>query len=162
MFGLFMVRIPGSVRVILLFLISAIYILILRRAGFGLWWYNTILALPLGSLVAYRRELFEKMPPLTVSMVCVALMASIYLFHFNSIVFNAIAPFMFIYLIRVVNINNKLLNFVGVNSFLFYFIECPVLDEIVKFSYCNFPLYCLLAICVTFALTWVVKLAVLR
>ncbi len=162
MFCLFMTRIPNTVRVILLFALTAIYILVMRRAGFGLWWYNTILAFPLGSLVAYRRELFEKTPPLTVSLVCIALMASIYLFHFNSIVFNAIAPFMFIYLIRVVNINNKLLIFIGVNSFLFYFIECPVLDEIVKFSYCNFPLYCLLAICVTFALTWIVKLAVLR
>ena len=89
-------------------------------------------------------------------------MASIYLFHFNSILFNAIAPFLFIYLIRIVNINNKLLNFIGVNSFLFYFIECPVLDEIVKFSYSNFPLYCLLAIVVTYLLTRIIKLAVLR
>ena len=146
MFGLFMTKIPNTVRVILLFTMTAIYILVMRRAGFGLWWYNTILAFPLGSLVAYRRELFEKMPPLTIGLVCIAF----------------IAPFLFIYLIRVVNINNKLLNFIGVNSFLFYFIECPVLDEIVKFSYCNFPLYCLLAICVTYVLTRIVKLAVLR
>jgi hypothetical protein len=162
MFGLFLTRMPGSFRVILLFIISAIYILILRKAAFGLWWYNTIIAFPIGALVAYRKELFEKISPIIVCPVCAAAMASIYLFHFNSILFNAIAPFLFIYLIRIVNINNKLLNFIGVNSFLFYFIECPVLDEIVKFSYSNFPLYCLLGIVVTYLLTRIIKLAVLR
>lgn len=162
MFGLFLTRMPGSFRVILLFIISSIYILILRKAAFGLWWYNTIIAFPLGALVAYRKELFEKISPIIICPVCAAAMASIYLFHFNSILFNAIAPFLFIYLIRIVNINNKLLNFIGVNSFLFYFIECPVLDEIVKFSYSNFPLYCLLAIVVTYLLTRIIKLAVLR
>ncbi len=159
MFGLFMTRIPNVVRVILMFVLTLAYMLIFRKAGFGLWWYNTILALPFGTLVAYRKELFAKMPPVIVCLVCAAAMASIYLFHFNSIVFNAIAPFLFIYLIRIVNINNKLLNFIGFNSFLFYFIECPVLDEIVKFSYKNFPLYCLLAIAVTYLL---VKLAAHR
>ena len=159
MFGLFMTRIPNVVRVILMFALTLAYMLIFRKAGFGLWWYNTILALPFGALVAYRKELFAKMPPAIVCLVCAAAMASIYLFHFNSIVFNAIAPFLFIYLIRIVNINNKLLNFIGFNSFLFYFIECPVLDEIVKFSYKNFPLYCLLAIAVTYLL---VKLAAHR
>lgn len=162
MFGLFLTRMPGSFRVILLFIISSIYILILHKAAFGLWWYNTIIAFPLGALVAYRKELFEKISPIIICPVCAAAMASIYLFHFNSILFNAIAPFLFIYLIRIVNINNKLLNFIGVNSFLFYFIECPVLDEIVKFSYSNFPLYCLLAIVVTYLLTRIIKLAVLR
>ena len=162
MFGLFLTRMPGSFRVILLFMISAIYILILRKAAFGLWWYNTIIAFPIGALVAYRKELFEKISPIIICPVCAAAMASIYLFHFNSILFNAIAPFLFIYIIRIVNINNKLLNFIGVNSFLFYFIECPVLDEIVKFSYSNFPLYCLLAIVVTYLLTRIIKLAVLR
>ena len=141
---------------ILLFTLSLTYMLVFRKAGFGLWWYNTILALPLGALVAYRRELFEKIHPVIVCLICAAVMASIYLFHFNSIVFNAIAPFLFIYLIRLVNINNKLLTFIGVNSFLFYFIECPVLDEIVMFSYTNFPLYCLLSVAVTYLL---VKLA---
>lgn len=159
MFGLFMTRIPNVVRVILMFVLTLAYMLIFRKAGFGLWWYNTILALPFGALVAYRKELFAKMPPAIVCLVCAAAMASIYLFHLNSIVFNAIAPFLFIYLIRIVNINNKLLNFIGFNSFLFYFIECPVLDEIVKFSYKNFPLYCLLAIAVTYLL---VKLAAHR
>ena len=156
MFGLFMTKIPNNVRVILLFALSLVYMLVFRKAGFGLWWYNTILALPLGALVAYRRELFEKIHPVIVCLICAAVMASIYLFHFNSIVFNAIAPFLFIYLIRLVNINNKLLTFIGVNSFLFYFIECPVLDEIVMFSYTNFPLYCLLSVAVTYLL---VKLA---
>ena len=162
MFGLFMTRIPNSIRVNLLFAISFAYMLTIRKAGFGSWWYDTIIALPLGALVAYRRDLFEKMHPLIAFPICLICMASIFLFHYNAIVFNAIAPFMFIFLIRIVNINNKLLNFIGFNSFLFYFIECPVLDEIVKFSYCNFPLYCLLAICVTYLLTKIVKLAVLR
>ena len=162
MFGLFMLRIPGFVRVILLFALSAIYILTFRKAGFGIWWYNTVIAFPLGSLIAYRKQLFEKIHPVIACLLCVAAMTSIYLFHFNSILFNAIAPFLFIYLIRMVNINNKLLNFIGVNSFLFYFIECPVMDEIVKFSYTNFPIYCLLAIVVTYLLTIIVKLAALR
>jgi len=162
LFSLFITRIPNSVRVILLFALSIAYMLIFRKAGFGSWWYNTILALPLGALTAYRRELFEKIHPLAVFTVSVICMATLYLFHFNSIIFNAIAPFMFTSLIRMVNINNKLLNFIGVNSFLFYFIECPVLDEIVKFSYTNFPLYCLLAIVVTYLLTKTIRLAVLR
>lgn len=162
MFGLFMTRIPNSARVILLFTLSIAYMLIIRKAGFGSWWYNTILCFPLGALVACKKELFEKLPPVIVCITGLICMAALYVFHFNSIVFNAITPFMFIYLIRMVNINNKLLNFIGVNSFLFYFIECPVLDEIVKFSYSIFPLYCLLAICVTYIITRLIKLAVLR
>lgn len=162
MFSLFMTRIANSVRVIVLFVLSVICMLILGKAGFGLWWYNTIFCFPVGALVAHRKDMFEKLPPAAVCLACVTCMVSIFLFHFNSIVFNAIAPFLFIYLIRMVNINNKLLTFIGVNSFLFYFIECPVLDEIVKFSYSNFPLYCLLAICVTCLIVRIVRLAVLR
>jgi len=162
MFGLFMPRISNSVRVAILFVLSAAYVLILRKAGFGLWWYNTVFCFPIGALIAHRKEFFEKLPPVAVCLASLICLVLIYYIHFNSIVFNTIAPLLFIYLIRLVNINNKLLTFIGVNSFLFYFIECPVLDEIVQFSYSNFPIYCLLAVCVTYLIVKIIRLAVLR
>lgn len=154
-FSLFKSGIGHKGKILSLFVICLAYILIMRMAGFGLWWYNTILCFPLGAFVAYNKGFFENLHPLIVCPLCVILILVLHFIHFNSIVFNILFVFFSIYSIRIININNRLLYFIGLNSFLFYFIECPVMDEIVMFSYANYPLYCMLSVLGTFIISWI-------
>lgn len=151
---LFKTKMNHGARIVTLFAVSLLYMIVMYLLGFGAWWYNTILCFPLGTVVAYRKKFFERLRPAPVCLVSIVLILALYIIWFNDIIFNIAFVFLCTYLIRLVNVNNRLLRFIGINSFLFYFIECPVMDEIMMFSYHNFLIYALLTVCGTAIIVW--------
>ena len=152
---LYTVKLRQSVRIGLLFLFVVAYLFAMRSAGFGSWWYNTVLCFPIGTFVAYRKEWFAKLSPIPMMFLSFLLIVMISAVHFNDIALHLLFTCFCVYAISVVNINNRWLYFIGYNSLVFYFMECPVLDEIMKFSYSNFPSYCLLSLIGTYLLSWI-------
>ncbi len=153
---LFKCKICTAMRVVVVGLLSVIYLLVMSKMGYGQWWYNTILCFPVGALVAHRYEWFAQLPALQMSVIGCILMSFVYFVHMNTIVFHFAFVLFCIYFIRVVLVQHRFLSFIGYNSFIFYFIECPVLDEIMMFSYPYFSLYVILSLVGTFVLSFCV------
>lgn len=151
---IFKCRISNPIRIAILFILAFAYIFIMKDLGFGQWWYDTILCFPIGAIFAHRYKFFASLSPLYISCLAGALLIVSCYFHMNTAIINLIFILFCIYVIRIVNINNRILCYIGFNSFIFYFIECPVMDEITKFSYYCFPLYCVLSILVTYAVSY--------
>ena len=152
---LFKMRLSARNRVLLLFALSLAYLIYMKSNSQGEWWYNTILLFPIGALVAWSKDYFERLSPLRAGSVCLLLLASVLVYRANMILFHIAFVFICIYAIRWVNIRNRILYFIGYNSFVFYFMECPILDNVMKFTYHNFIIYTLLSLLGTFALSWV-------
>ena len=128
--ALFRLRMNNSTRIFIISALALLYLVIMKELGFGQWWYNNILCFPIGAIVAHNYSFFEKLSSLMMSIFTFVLMLIIYLVHMNTLVFHLLFVFFSIYAIRIISINhNKLLYFIGYNSFIFYFIECPIEDE---------------------------------
>jgi hypothetical protein len=154
-FCLFRWKMKNAYRIAIMFALSVAYLLVMMKLGFGQWWYNNILAFPTGAMVAYKYEWFSRQNALLMSAIGCCLLAALLLFHMNTLLFHLSFILFSIYAIRLVNIQNSILYFIGYNSLVFYFLECPVTDEIMMFSYSNFPLYCLLSVVGTYVLSYV-------
>ena len=151
---LFRCHVSNAVRLAVVFLLSIIYLFAMRELGFGQWWWNSIMCFPFGALVAYRRDLFSRIPALYVIVATGVILVALYAVHMNRIVLHLSFVFFCIYAIKVINIRNRILYYIGFNSFIFYFMECPVMDEIMMFSYPIFPLYVILTLLGTFAISY--------
>lgn len=156
---LFKSRLSQGKIVIALFAAALVYMVTMAALGFGEWWFNTILCFPLGALVAYKYDAFEKLPTLVVCSAAMLVIAMLYLAFYNRIVLHIAFVFLCIYLLRLVKIRSRLLFFIGMNSLVFYFMANPVYYHLMRFSYTNFPLFCVLSIVGTFILSWIVTLS---
>lgn len=151
---LFKWKMKNAVRLAVLSVLSLIYLVAMKKLGFGQWWYNTILCFPFGAFVAYRYEWFAKLSPTWMSASGCLLLLAIFFVHMNTIAFHLVFVLFCVYAVRLINIQNKVLYFIGFNSFIFYYIECPVMDEIMMFSYANYPVYCVLSVVGTCVLSY--------
>lgn len=158
--ALFKFKMSNTLRLVALSTLSLLYLIVMRELGYGLWWFDTILCFPVGAFVAARYQWFASRPALLMCAAGAVVISVLFLVHMNTIVFNLAFVWFSIYAICVVNIQSRVLHFIGFNSFIFYFLECPVMDEVVKFSYPHFPLYFLLSVVVTFALSFICVKAV--
>ena len=152
---LFTIKLSHRTRIIILFGISLIYLLVMRHSGFGLWWYDNILCFPLGMLFGYRKAWFERLSPIIMMIISVFVMSVCLFIHFNSIIFHLFVVLFAIYALMYVPLSNRLLYYCGYNSIVLYFMECPIEDKIMMFSYTNFPVYCILSVLGTLLLSWV-------
>ncbi len=152
---LFRLRIKNSYRLFLFFILSIAYLFIMRELGYGQWWYNNILAYPLGALVYYKYDWFSKQNSILMIVSGFCLMFIMFHFHMNTFVLHLSFILFCIYSIRFVNIQNRILFFIGYNSFVFYFLECPIMDEVMMFCYSCFPLYCILTVLGTYVLSFI-------
>ena len=151
---LFRVHLQNAVRMTIVSLLSIVSLLIMKELGFGQWWWNNILCFPLGMLFAYKYQFFSGLPSHIVSLSSGALLLTVYNIHMNTIVFHLVFAVFCIYTLKLVNIQSRLLYFIGFNCFIFYFIECPVMDTIMMFAYPNFPVYSLLSVLGTFIISY--------
>lgn len=152
--ALFKCRMRDSVRVAALLAMAIAYLVVMKELGFGQWWYNSILCFPAGAAVAWQYDRMAALPAVVMSMAGALLMLAVYQIHMNTIVFHLAFVLFCVYVIKVVNIRSRVLFFIGYHSFVFYFIECPVMEEITMFCYSHFPAYCLLTVLVTFVLSF--------
>jgi len=152
--ALFKCKMNNTLRLLLLCFLSLIYLVIMKDLGFGAWWYDTILCFPFGAFVAYKFDWFSRFPSAWMCVASGLLLLTIFFVHMNTIVFHLLFVLFCIYAIRLVGLRNKPLFFIGFNSFIFYYVECPVMDEMVKFSYMNYPVYCVLSVAGTCVLSY--------
>lgn len=153
--SLFLISIKPALRVAILFMASVVYIIAMRHFGFGGWWYNNILLFPIGAFVASKKSFFEKYSKMPFLLPLLLLFLASWLLHVNMIITHILFALMAVSAIRYININNRLLYYVGANSFFFYFMECPSMDQLAMFVYPCFPLYCLMSLLFTFLLSFV-------
>lgn len=139
--AVFKADIPHRVRLCIIVFASMAYLLIMKALGAGTWWYQSILCFPVGAIIAYKRNWFASRKPFVVVLAALAVIIASLLTQRAIVVFHVAFACMAIYLIRFFDIRNRLFYFVGLNSFIFYFVECPVMDEIMMFAYPNFLLY---------------------
>ena len=155
-FALFYYKIVDTHKIAIIWLLSIAYVLVMKELGFGQWWYNTIFCFPLGAMVAHKYTWFANLPTLFMIIFSCSLIMIAFFSRLNHIcLYPALVTFA-IYAIRMINIQNKILFFVGSNSLVFYYIECPVMDEIMMFSYSCYPLYCVLSVIGTFVLSYLI------
>ncbi len=153
---LFKMQLRNTTRALIVTALSLAFLIVMRELGFGQWWYNTILCFPAGAIAAVNYEWFKKAPSLVMSLVTGGLLLAIWFVHMNTIVFHLVFVLFCIYTIRMLPIqHSRLLFFMGYNSFIFYFMECPVETEIMMFCYPNFPLYCALSVLGTVVLSYI-------
>lgn len=153
--ALFKCKMKNALRLLSLCILSLVFLVVMKELDFGQWWYNTILCFPFGAFVAYKYDWFAKLSPTWMSASGFLLLLAIFFVHMNTIAFHLVFAFFCAYAVRLINIQNKVLYFIGFNSFIFYYIECPVMDEMMMFSYANYPVYCVLSIAGTCALSYV-------
>jgi len=80
---LFRLRIKDSYRISLFFILSIAYLVIMRELGFGHWWYDNILAYPLGALVSYKYDWFSKQNTFLMIAIGFCLMFIMFNIHMN-------------------------------------------------------------------------------
>lgn len=153
---LFKIQLKNSTRAVIVSVLSLVYLVVMKELTFGQWWFNTILCFPAGAVAAVKYEWFDKKPSLAMCIVTGALMLAICFVHMNTIAFHLVFVLFCIYAIKMIPIHHfQILYFMGYNSFIFYFMECPVETEIMMFSYPHFPLYCALSVLGTFVLSYI-------
>lgn len=152
---LFKWRIRNSIRITIIFILSFAYLVIMKKLGYGQWWYNNILAFPVGALVAYKYYWFSKQNAIFICVSGCCFMLICFFVHMNTIVLHFSFVLFCIYVIKLINIQNRILLFIGSNSFVFYFIECPIMGKVMMFCYSNYLLYCLLSVIGTYALSFI-------
>ncbi len=151
---LFTIRLHNIVRITIISALSIASLFIMKELGFGQWWWNNILCFPLGVLFAYKYQFFSGLPSHIICLSSGVLLLAVYNIHMNTIIFHLLFAVFCIYTLRLVNIQNRVLYFIGINSFIFYFIECPVMDTIMMFVYSHFPIYSCLSVLGTFFLSF--------
>jgi len=151
--ALFKCRLSNGLRILLLSLFAIVYLITMKQLDYGQWWYNTILAFPAGAFVAHRYDWFACQKAWLMSAIGLCVMFALLIFYMNTIVFHLAFILFAIYSIMIVDIQNRILYFIGFNSFIFYFMECPVMDTIMMFAYPHFPFYSLLSVVGTFLLS---------
>lgn len=154
MLVLFRFHLRNTVRITIIFVLSVVSLLVMKKLGFGQWWWNNILCFPLGALFAYKYDFFSGLSSRLICLSTGVLLLAIYHIHMNTIVFHMLFSVFCVYSLRLINIQSMVLYYIGFNSFVFYFIECPVMDNIMMFSYSSFPVYSILSVIGTFILSY--------
>ena len=122
--------------------------------GAGPWWFITVLNFPFGMIVAANYERLKAVRPIFIILPCAVLFALLQYFHPNPTLSSLLFTVIAINIIRYVNINNRLLRYIGTNSILFYFLEEPAINYLSRFADFNFYTYSIAAIAVTLLLVF--------
>lgn len=122
--------------------------------GAGPWWFITVLNFPFGMIVAANYERLKAVRPIFIILPCAVLFALMQYFHPNPTLSSLLFTVIAINIIRYVNINNRLLRYIGTNSILFYFLEEPAINYLSRFADFNFYTYSIAAIAVTLLLVF--------
>ena len=122
--------------------------------GAGPWWFITVLNFPFGMIVAANYERLKAVRPIFIILPCTVLFALLQYFHPNPTLSSLLFTVIAINIIRYVNINNRLLRYIGTNSILFYFLEEPAINYLSRFADFNFYTYSIAAIAVTLLLVF--------
>lgn len=130
------------------------YIVAMKTAGMGCWWYNTILCFPLGMAVARWRSWFAARSTVLMSVLTLLAAAAAFLLTRNTNLFHLPLVLAVAYGLRMVDLRHGLLELIGVNSFVFYFLENPVMDEMAMPFYHDFLNYCGMTLLITIFLSW--------
>ena len=150
---LFLTPLSHWKKIITVFSLSIVYLAVMYYSGFGSWWYNNIILFPIGMLVAYKYDFFARLNAAAVTITTALLFIVAVIIHFNLILTHLFFAVFITYCIRYININNGILYYIGINSFVFYYLECPAMDHLAMFAYNNFPVYSILTLIITFALS---------
>lgn len=118
------------------------------------WWFITVLNFPFGMIVAANYERLKAVRPIFIILPCAVLFALLQYFHPNPTLSSLLFTVIAINIIRYVNINNRLLRYIGTNSILFYFLEEPAINYLSRFADFNFYTYSIAAIVVTLLLVF--------
>lgn len=118
------------------------------------WWFITVLNFPFGMIVAANYERLKAVRPIFIILPCAVLFALLQYFHPNPTLSSLLFTVIAINIIRYVNINNRLLRYIGTNSILFYFLEEPAINYLSRFADFNFYTYSIAAIAVTLLLVF--------
>lgn len=122
--------------------------------GANPWWFITVLNFPFGMIVAANYERLKAVRPIFIILPCAVLFALLQYFHPNPTLSSLLFTVIAINIIRYVNINNRLLRYIGTNSILFYFLEEPAINYLSRFADFNFYTYSIAAIAVTLLLVF--------
>ena len=122
--------------------------------GANPWWFITVLNFPFGMIVAANYERLKAVRPIFIILPCTVLFALLQYFHPNPTLSSLLFTVIAINIIRYVNINNRLLRYIGTNSILFYFLEEPAINYLSRFADFNFYTYSIAAIAVTLLLVF--------
>ena len=146
-------RLSATWRTAVMTALCLAYMGLMRHWGFGSWWYANILLFPMGMLVAHRYDWFARIHPyLSVTLLLCLLIAG-HTARVSPLLLHMGAALLLVWTIRIVPVRHGLLHYVGVNSFVFYFLECPAMDHLAMPAYRHFPTYCLLSVVLTFLLS---------
>lgn len=151
---LFRLKLNNGRRIGLLTALCVAYIFVMHFFGYGHWWYNTVLCFPLGMLVACNRQWFASRNVLIIVLSSFTA-ATAFILTRNSNLFHLSLVLLVSYMLRFVDIRHGLLDYIGRNSFIFYFLENPVMDHIAIPFYHDFPDYCVMTMIITFFLSWI-------
>ena len=120
---LFRIPISNALRITIISILVFTYYIVFRELSFGPWWYNTVLNFPLGMLFAWRKEMVQnKYYSLLIILSTLAFSFFTTISFFPYICFSLCA----IWFASIINIQYITgLKFIGINSILFYLLECP-------------------------------------
>ena len=122
--------------------------------GANPWWFITVLNFPFGMIVAANYERLKAVRPIFIILPCAVLFALLQYFHPNPTLSSLLFTVIAINIIRYVNINNRLLRYIGTNSILFYFLEEPAINYLSRFADFNFYTYSIASIAVTLLIVY--------
>lgn len=125
----------------------------------NLWWFITVLNFPFGMLVAISYDKLKNIRPIYLMLPCAILFALLQYFHPNPTISSLLFTIIAISIIRYVNIDNRLLRYIGTNSILFYFLEEPAINYLSQFAGFSFYTYSLTAIAMTMLLVFLCQKA---
>ena len=141
---LFRIPISNGLRITIMSILVITYYIVFRELSFGPWWYNTVLNFPLGMLFAWRKEMVQnKYYSLLIILSTLALSFFTTISFFPYICFSLCA----IWFARIIKIQFITgLKFIGINSLLFYLLECPSFEYLTKYFSESFILSFLIAV----------------
>jgi peptidoglycan/LPS O-acetylase OafA/YrhL len=119
-------RTPLSKKIKLLYIliICIIYIGAMKYFGFGKYWYNSILNLPLGMFFAYKYNSIKKINWILVFIFCIF---GFYIsFKFSEVLTSIFFTLICVYIISIIKIKSKVLQYIGQKSLQFYLFQTPI------------------------------------
>lgn len=143
----------SSSCVVIISAICLVYCFLGKASGLGPWWFVTVLNFPCGMFVALHYKRVCCISPIVIVAVCVPIIAILYIFQAFYIVSSLLFSITAVCFLRFINIRNRLLNYIGVNSILFYLLEEPAISHLSTFAKGNFFMYAAVSICITFILS---------
>ena len=139
-------------RVVTMGVLAVAYYAVMRQAGAGPWWFNTILCQPLGMWMALRRDWLSRRPWWTLAAAAVCLAGSLLT---SAALFPPLtASLVAVLAVWLLPLHNRLLHFVGTGSLYFYLLEEPAYHCLVRPLSDSLPLYVVATWAACALLTW--------